>query len=160
MNITSQQKKGIIAGILAIIVGGGAFAYFDPLDLDLLGLKEAITVAQPVAKPHTAAPAAVPKAASAPIASSAPVVASAPVAESTPVKVAVPVVSTPASAPVAASATDLKPPKSDQTIKPATKLAKDAGKPATGKSERARDLDLRHCLELENNAAIAKCAGE
>lgn len=25
---------------------------------------------------------------------------------------------------------------------------------------RSKDMDLRHCLELQDNAAIAKCAGE
>jgi len=34
------------------------------------------------------------------------------------------------------------------------------GSKATGKPERAKNLDLRHCLELETDAAIAKCAGE
>jgi hypothetical protein len=33
-------------------------------------------------------------------------------------------------------------------------------KSAKTKPMRAKDLDLRHCLDLENNAAIAKCAGE
>ncbi len=28
------------------------------------------------------------------------------------------------------------------------------------KTMRAKNLDLRHCLDLESNAAIAKCAGE
>ncbi|WP_435627458.1 hypothetical protein [Candidatus Ferrigenium straubiae] len=32
--------------------------------------------------------------------------------------------------------------------------------PAKAKSSRSKNLDLRHCLELENDAAIAKCAGE
>ncbi len=33
-----------------------------------------------------------------------------------------------------------------------------SGKHAKG--PRPKNLDLRHCLELESNAAIAKCAGE
>ena len=33
-------------------------------------------------------------------------------------------------------------------------------KHAKAKQPRATNLDMRHCLELENNAAIAKCAGE
>lgn len=33
-------------------------------------------------------------------------------------------------------------------------------KPAKAKSARSKSLDLRHCLDLETNAAIAKCAGE
>ncbi len=33
-------------------------------------------------------------------------------------------------------------------------------KRAGKKKVRPKNLDLRHCLELESNAAIAKCAGE
>ncbi len=33
-------------------------------------------------------------------------------------------------------------------------------KPMQTKKPRSKSLDLRHCLELENDAAIAKCAGE
>jgi hypothetical protein len=33
-------------------------------------------------------------------------------------------------------------------------------KPAKAKQPRSMKLDLRHYLELESNAAIAKCAGE
>lgn len=29
-----------------------------------------------------------------------------------------------------------------------------------GSGVRSKDLDLRHCLELKDNAAIAQCAGE
>ncbi|HEY8888099.1 MAG TPA: hypothetical protein VIM35_06410 [Gallionella sp.] len=35
-----------------------------------------------------------------------------------------------------------------------------SGKPAIDKPMRSKNLDLRHCLELETDAAIAKCAGE
>jgi hypothetical protein len=40
------------------------------------------------------------------------------------------------------------------------KEAKSARKPAPAKPVRPKNLDLRHCLDLEDNAAIAKCAGE
>lgn len=33
-------------------------------------------------------------------------------------------------------------------------------KHAKAKGPRSKDLDLRHCLELDTNAAIARCAGE
>lgn len=33
-------------------------------------------------------------------------------------------------------------------------------KRATSNKQRAKDLDFRHCLELEDNAAIAQCAQE
>lgn len=33
-------------------------------------------------------------------------------------------------------------------------------KPATAKQSRPMNLDLRYCLDLDSNAAIAKCAGE
>ncbi len=32
--------------------------------------------------------------------------------------------------------------------------------PAQEKPPRSKNLDLRHCLDLESDAAIAKCAGE
>jgi hypothetical protein len=149
MNITPQQKKGIIAGILVVIVAGGAFVYFDPLELNLLGLKAPPAAAKKSAvPPRTAAsvahpPAAVPKAASAPVAVSAPVQVTAPAASS----------------PVEAPAKVLQPPvQSDKTIQVAEKT--DQASQATSKPERAKDLDLRHCLELGTNAEIAKCAGE
>jgi hypothetical protein len=41
------------------------------------------------------------------------------------------------------------------TDKPTTSAKTTAGKPVIPK-----DADLRHCLELETDAAIAKCAGE
>jgi PBP1b-binding outer membrane lipoprotein LpoB len=33
-------------------------------------------------------------------------------------------------------------------------------KRSTSNKQRSKDLDFRHCLELEDNAAIAKCAQE
>ena len=151
MNITPQQKTGILVGILAII-GGGAFVYFDPLELDLLGLNEAPPIVQPVMPPRTVAPAAkppaaVPKPAVAPAKSPA---APSPTAAPAAPPAAMPVVAVPAVTPA-------------QAIKPSLKLAesiKPAKKLATDKPERAKDLDLRHCLALETDAAIAKCAGE
>lgn len=35
-----------------------------------------------------------------------------------------------------------------------------SGKHTKTNSVRSKNLDLRHCLELDSNAAIAKCAGE
>jgi hypothetical protein len=159
MNVTPKQKTGILVGIVAIIAIG-VFVYFDPLNLNLLGLKAAPAVVKPVVKPHTAAPAAH-------------LPASAPIAASAPAAVAH-AASSPASAPVAAPAKSLQPPmKPNESIKTATNTAQAgqaAGKPtiskpapgksATSRSERPKDLDLRHCLELESDAAIAKCAGE
>ncbi len=43
----------------------------------------------------------------------------------------------------------------EHALKPST-----PAKSATTKPGRAKNLDLRHCLDLETNAAIAKCAGE
>ena len=56
-------------------------------------------------------------------------------------------------APEAAPATPEK--KAEVVAKPST-----SGKRTKARTERPKDLDLRHCLELESNAAIAKCAGE
>lgn len=70
--------------------------------------------------------------------------------------VATPKAAVPAAAPVAA------PPAAEPQPSPKLpaphKQAK--AKQPKAKQSRAMDLDLRHCLELESNAAIAKCAGE
>lgn len=55
-----------------------------------------------------------------------------------------------------------------EELKPAAEQAPEAAAPAAkpvkqrSKSHkpRAKDLDFRHCLELEDNAAIAQCARE
>jgi len=57
MSITSVQKTSLLVVIL-IIVGAGAFVYFDPLDLDLLSLKQKPAAAKP-AIPHVASSQAV-----------------------------------------------------------------------------------------------------
>ena len=57
----------------------------------------------------------------------------------------------PASAPASTEAA------SAQESQPAMKRST-SGKHAT--TVRPKNLDLRHCLDLESNAAIAKCAGE
>lgn len=51
------------------------------------------------------------------------------------------------------------PPAPVQAPQPAAKPTAPA-KPAEAKPPRSKTLDLRHCLDLENDAAIAKCAGE
>ncbi|HSM99359.1 MAG TPA: hypothetical protein VLS47_10135 [Gallionella sp.] len=142
MSITSVQKTWILVGVL-VIAGGAAFVYFDPMDLDLLGLKTSAPVVVQPAAPARAAP----KAAVAPV--KAPV-AAAPVASAP----AAPVAAPPQPAPVATT-----PPVEafEPTMQPAMKPAPVM---TAGKPERPRNLDLRHCLELETNAAIAKCAGE
>jgi hypothetical protein len=40
------------------------------------------------------------------------------------------------------------------------KTTKSSSAPAVDKPVRSKNLDLRHCLKLETDAAIAKCAGE
>ncbi len=45
--------------------------------------------------------------------------------------------------------------KAEAVAKPSTSV-----KRTKARTERPKNLDLRHCLELESNAAIAKCAGE
>lgn len=57
-----------------------------------------------------------------------------------------------------------------EELKPAVEEAPAAEAPAakpikhykrsTSNKQRAKDLDFRHCLELEDNAAIAQCAQE
>ena len=169
-------KKLVLLGIL-VIAAGAAFVYFDPLDLDLLGLKQKSAAAKP-ATPHVAsskavaprpmkapvaapspapspAPAATPPVA-APKAAEAPTQAKAPTAPVSPApsQAAVPAVAPAATPPVAVTA---------QAPQPPLKLSKEtkiAAKPATDKPPRPKNLDLRHCLDLEDDAAIAKCAGE
>jgi hypothetical protein len=189
MSIMSGQKMWVLVGIL-VIIGGAAFVYLDPLDLDLLSLKKGSVVVQPAAPPRVAAPAAkpgvaapaaqpttaAPKAAIASAQANAPAVA-APAAPSstaapvvTPSPAVTPVVAAPVATPavaapsVATQGQALQPPlKLAKTIKTAKKPSQSgqpAGKPTTSKPERAKNLDLRNCLELETDAAIAKCAGE
>jgi hypothetical protein len=163
MNIKSLLLVGIL-----VIIGGAAFVYFDPLDLDLLGLGKGSV--PPVAPPRVAASKAAVAPAQAPVAT--PSSASSPTV--TPVKApppaATPVVVTPAAtSPVATPAQALQPPlKLSKTIKTAKKpslsgkitVKPTTDKLATSKPERAKNLDLRHCLDLETDKAIAKCAGE
>lgn len=142
MSITSVQKTWALVGVL-VIVGGAAFVYFDPLDLDLLGLKKSAPV---VVQPAAPARAAAPKTAVAPAPAKVPVAA-------TP---AVPVAAPPQPAPIPVAITP-----SVEAFEPTMQPAmKPAPVMTANKPERPRNLDLRHCLELETNAAIAKCAGE
>lgn len=192
MSIMSGQRIWVFVGIL-VILGGAAFVFFDPLDLDLLGLKQGTVVVKHVAvsptaasaaKPGVAAPAANPhaaatKAAIAPVqvnARASPPAVPTPTAASkaavAPVQAKVP------AAPAQAMAPAATPPDVAQALQPTLKLSKTiktaktpsqsgqtagkptASKPVNDKPERAKNLDLRHCLELETDAAISKCAGE
>ena len=177
------ERKTFVIAVILIIISGGAFVYFDPLDLDLLGLKPAV-VAKPATPPRTAALGAQP--AKAPIVPAP--VAPIPAAQA-PANIPVAAPNAPASTPAAQSlAPAPKAPVASappapvvtpsvvvptQTMQPPLKLAKTmkaAKGTQSGKSvrkssdsfkpERPRDQDLRHCLGLESNAAIAKCAGE
>ena len=159
MNITSIQKKWVLVGILVMIGGGAAFVFFDPLGLDLLGQKGAPAVAVPKAPPRAAAPKVQPHVA-------AP--ASAPVATpSAASRVAAPAVSAPVATPsVAAAVQAPQPPfKFAEPVKTANTPSQ-SGKTASStpanrtKQNRPKDSDLRDCLNLETDAAIAKCAGE
>lgn len=170
MNIRNLALIGIV-----VIAGGAAFVYFDPLGLDLLGSKKSTAVVQPVVPPRASAAAkpavAGPKTAVAPAQANAPVTG-APAAPSPTAKSVVapaPAVMPVVAAPVATLSDATQP----QAIEPPLKLAKTiktaktpsqsgqpGSKPTAGKPERAKNLDLRHCLELETDAAIAKCAGE
>ncbi|MFH2134627.1 MAG: hypothetical protein ABII81_05540 [Pseudomonadota bacterium] len=50
----------------------------------------------------------------------------------------------------------------EEAVEEAAPVAKPAKQYKRNKSnkQRAKDLDFRHCLELEDNAAIAQCARE
>jgi len=162
-----DRTKLLLAGIL-VIAAAGAFVYFDPMDLDLLGLKKSSVVAKAETPPRAPAPKAQPPA-PAPKAAVAPAKTNASVAVSptTPTPAATSPVAAPktavatmqatmlaVSASPVAVATQVPPP----ALKPAP--ARITSKPAIDKPMRPKDQDLRHCLELETDAAIAKCAGE
>lgn len=177
----------VLVGIL-VIAGGAAFVYFDPLDLDLLGLKKETVVAKPAparaatpaahppkppvttaqAQAPAAPPAAIPAPAAAPSVPAAQSPAAAPKAavatSQAPAPAATPVVPPAAAIPAA----PLAAPVPDQAMQPPLKLSSSIksgknpqpDKPQSEKPVRPKDQDLRHCLELETDAAIAKCAGE
>ena len=170
-----DSKKLLLVGIL-VLAAGVAFVYFDPLELDLLGVKQKPAVARITAAPHLKSSVAVPPAPSvmvpkAPVTSTqSPTPAAkppAPAASSAPKAVAAPVQqnkaegATPAppskTTALSASAGDAAPVPDHPSQPPLrlSKTTKQASKPV-----RPKNLDLRHCLDLEDNAAIAKCAGE
>lgn len=65
----------------------------------------------------------------------------------------------PVAAPSHAATPESTQPIPDQEFQPPLKLSNPV-KPARTAPTRSRSLDLRHCLDLETNAAIIKCAGE
>ena len=153
-------KKLVLLGIL-VIAAGAAFVYFDPLDMNLLGMKQAAVVAKP-AVPHVVPKAASP--AATPMPAATPSVGVPKMAAATPAKTPE-VATTPK--PVAAVAPSPAAPGNAAAGAPvalaAKKLAKQAmtaSRPVADKLPRPKNLDLRHCLDLESDAAIAKCAGE
>lgn len=165
-----DSKKLLL--IALVIAAGVAFAYFDPMDLDLLGLKQkpvAATAAiphvpKPVAKPAVNAP----KAATAPtqtkVAAAAPTPPAATSPAVAPATATVPVqLNTPSSKTSATPSPAAPPPappvaQAVEPKKPPMKLSKETK--AESKPLRPKNLDLRYCLDLETDAAIAKCAGE
>jgi hypothetical protein len=128
-------RQLVLVGILIIVGGIGAYIFLYPQEEKV---KQAVVV--PKAPLPIAAPVA-PRPASAPV--------SAPVAASS--LIAVPVASSPAVTPVVAT--------TDKTLQPPLQLSK-SFKTGKAKPERSKTADLRHCLQLETNAEIAKCAGE
>lgn len=148
-----DRKILLLIGML-VIVAAGAFVYLDPLDLNLLGLKQEPAVAKPVAPTLSAAPVVHPPATKPVAAVAAPHPAPVP-APVTAMSAAASKAEEPAAAgPVAAPIRAPQPPiKSSNTTK-------SSSTPAIDKPLRPKNLDLRHCLKLETDAAIAKCAGE
>ena len=174
-----DRKVLLLVGLL-VVVGAGAFVYLDPMDLDLLGLKQEQVVAKPAAAPAVLPHAAVPKKSVAQTQNKAALPAAAPAAEpavtkTKPARIAVlpsaapKVVALPAPAvePVPAPAAEASNATAETAAMPAEPMpvaavAPPAVKPAKAESKppRPRNLDLRHCLELKTDAEIAKCAGE
>jgi len=180
MSISSQQRTWILVGVL-VIIGGGALVYFDPLDLNLLGEKPSPAVAKP-APPHVPVPVAKPAVTKPPepkppgtkligaVAAqlAVPAMASAPAATpavDAPSKASFPAAAMSAAESETATPSDTATPgeTSAQKMHPPMKSAamiETDRKPATAKPIRPKNLDLRYCLELDSDAAIAKCAGE
>jgi hypothetical protein len=149
-------KKLLLVGML-VIVAVGAFVYLDPMGLNLLGLKQESAVAKPVTPTHPVAPAPVAPA-NKPVAAVAtphPAAVPAPVPPVTTMTSAASKAEKPAATKsVAAPIQAPEPPiKSSETVK-------SSSTPAIDKPVRPKNLDMRHCLKLETDAAIAKCAGE
>lgn len=146
MSITPTQKASTLVAIL-LIAGGAAFVYFDPMNLDLLGMNppSAVQTAPRVAAPKPVVTLVQAKPLVAPVA-----LLKAPPAPP-PVVVAVPVV-----VPAPTRQPEMKM-ETKTVIKPTMKTT---AIKTDSKPDRPKNLDLRHCLELETDAAIAKCAGE
>ncbi len=144
-------KKLLLAGML-VIVAAGAFVYLDPMDLNLFGLNQEPAAAKPVAPMHSAAPAARPPATKpvAAVATPHPAPVPAPVPPVTAMSAAASKAAKPVAAPIQASQPTMK----------SSKTTKSGSTPAVDKPVKPKNLDLRHCLKLETDAAIAKCAGE
>jgi len=171
MSIMSGQKTWLLLGVLAI-AGGAAFVYFDPLGLDPLGLKSGDSAAKSAAAPneHTTPAAAraavVPAKASISAASAVlpatgaavtPAAPSSAVAAISPAHAEVP-------PPVAPVHSLQHPSEFSKTASSADKTSepgKTAGRPMKPTEPmKPMDSDLRYCLKLDTDAAIAKCAGE
>ena len=166
MSIMSGQKTWLLLGVLAI-AGGAAFLYFDPLGLDPLGLKSGDSAAKPAAAPNGHATPAAAKTAVAPAKASIsaasavlPAMGAAPssaVVAISPASAEVP----PPVAPVQALQQPSKPFKTAMSAGKASEPGKTAGRPMKPKEPmKPMDSDLRYCLKLDTDAAIAKCAGE
>ncbi|MEO6975256.1 MAG: hypothetical protein ABI144_05170 [Gallionella sp.] len=155
-----NRKVLLLVGML-VIVAAAAFVYFDPMDLNLLGLNEEPTIAKAIAPTHPAVPVTHPTetkpVATAPTPHPAPVIAVAPVPaplvkamSATASKSEEPTITVPIVAPIQAPQPHME----------LAKTTKSSSTPAVDKPVRSKNLDLRHCLKLETDAAIAKCAGE
>lgn len=169
MSIMSGQKTWLLLGVLAI-AGGAAFVYFDPLGLDPLGLKSGDSAAKSAAAPngHTAAAKAVVAPAKPSISAASAVLPAtgAAVTPAAPSSAVAAISSAPAEVPppVAPVHSLQHPSEFSKTASSAGKASepgKTAGRPMKPTEPmKPMDSDLRYCLKLDSDAAIAKCAGE
>jgi hypothetical protein len=171
-------KKWVLVGILAVIIVGGIGAYMflypqeekvshtvvspkapprvaAPAAASPVSAPVAAPVSAPVAAPVAQPPTAAPKAAAAPAQANAPAAPSPTAAPVAPPHAATPVVAAPVSAPVETPSVA----EPVQALQTPLKRSKSL-KTAKAKPDRPKDLDLRNCLDLEDDKAIAKCAGE
>ena len=154
----------LAVGIFALVLTGGLAGFFSGAFDSLIGKNE-VPISKPpmpFAKPQPAYPPKTAAVDSAPATAVATVNTPAKTATPTPTPVsAEPVLPSKPTPKVTAKTEVVAPVTTESAIAPIvekTIALKTTPKPLTNKPARQRDLDLRSCLELTDNLAIAQCA--
>jgi outer membrane biosynthesis protein TonB len=158
-----EKISRLVVGLFALVLTGGLAAFFGGYLDPLLGTQEKTVVKPPM--PFAKPPAYPPKTAavdSAPATAVATVNAPAKVATPSPTVTPTPVAAEPVLPSKPTPKTEVVVPVTTESIiapsAEKTTAIKTTPKPLTNKPARQRDLDLRSCLELTDNLAIAQCA--